>query len=254
MKRIKSMNAFEKLKEIGLSDYEALVYLKLVIDGPSTAKEISESTEVPYTKVYEVLEGLERKGWIEISQGRPMRFKAKSPSEVVEIIKNEYQTRLNKIEDFLINELQPIYDVHSAEESEIWILKSSLGIMNKIKNMIKTFNKEIYMVIGNFDVNIYSSIISEIEKINMNKNIKILLNEKNLNFFSNIHKSNVVIKKALITIPFNVILSDKEEVLFHLTIGLDKTSEERKNLAVHILDKSLAKVIREYIEFFWKIS
>ncbi|NHV45801.1 MAG: TrmB family transcriptional regulator [Candidatus Verstraetearchaeota archaeon] len=254
MKKIKSMSAFERLKEIGLSDYEALVYLKLVIDGPSTAKEISESTEVPYTKVYEVLEGLERKGWIEISQGRPMRFKAKSPSEIVEIIKNEYQTRLNKIEDFLINELQSVYDVHSAEESEIWILKSPLGIMNKIRNMIKTFNKELYIVIGNFDVNIYSDVINEIERIDVNKNIKILLNENTFNFFSSTHKDNVIIKKALITIPFNVILSDREEVLFHLTIGLDKTSEERKNLAVHILDKSLAKVIREYIEFFWKIS
>ena len=254
MKKIKSMNAFEKLKEIGLSDYEALVYLKLVIDGPLTAKEISESTEVPYTKVYEVLEGLEKKGWIEISQGRPMIFKAKPPSEVIEIIKNEYQVRLNKIEDFLINELQSIYDVRSAEESEIWILKSQLGIMNKIKNMIKTFKKELYMVIGNFDIDIYSTTINEINKVDMNKNIKILLNEKIFNFFSNIHIDNVIIKKALITIPFNVILSDRDEVLFHLIIGLDRANEERKNLAVHILDKSLAKVIHEYIEFFWRIS
>ncbi|MEM1753250.1 MAG: helix-turn-helix domain-containing protein, partial [Candidatus Methanomethylicaceae archaeon] len=81
MKDLKFTRAFEKLKEMGFSNYESLVYLKLVLHSPSTAKEISESTGIPYTKVYNILENLALKGWIEIGHGRPMQFKAKPPLE-----------------------------------------------------------------------------------------------------------------------------------------------------------------------------
>ncbi|MEM1573649.1 MAG: helix-turn-helix domain-containing protein [Candidatus Methanomethylicaceae archaeon] len=252
MKDLKFTRAFEKLKEMGFSNYESLVYLKLVLHSPSTAKEISESTGIPYTKVYNILENLALKGWIEIGHGRPMQFKAKPPLEVIEIIKSEYKNRINKIEDIFINELQPIYDTKSAESSEVWFIKSQLGIVNRIRNMFSSFKKELHGVIGYLDMSIYSGIIDLLSNIDNKKLVKLIINEKAFPTFNKINSSNILIKKGENVIPFNVILSDKGEILFHLVVGLDRPQDEHKNFAVYIFDKSLAKIIYEYFEYLWR--
>jgi DNA-binding MarR family transcriptional regulator len=55
-----------ELKEIGLTEYECMAYLALVKYGELTAGQVSENTSIPYSKVYTVLDSLEKKGWIEI--------------------------------------------------------------------------------------------------------------------------------------------------------------------------------------------
>lgn len=252
MKDLKSTRAFEKLKEAGFSDYESLVYLKLVLHGPSTAKEISESTGIPYTKVYSILENLASKGWIEIGHGRPMQFRAKPPIEVIEIIKSEYRDRIKKIEDIFINELQSIYDVKSAEGSEVWFIKSQSGIVNRIRNMISSFRKELFGVLGYLDMSIYSEIVDALASIDDKKSVKLIVSKEVFPAFDRTISDNVLIKKGENVIPFNVILSDKGEILFHLVAGLDRPQGEHKNFAVYIFDKYLAKIIYEYFEFLWR--
>lgn len=251
---LKSMSAFERLKEAGLTDYEALVYLKLVLDGPSSAKEISESSGVPHTRVYDVLEALELKGWVEIGQGRPMRFKAKPPSEVINVIRLEHQNRLSRIEEVLLNDLQSIYDARSVEGSEIWFVRSVAGITNRIQTLAHSFKKELCIVMGNLDMTIYSGLLSMLSRIDPKKSVKILASQESFNVLKSLSSDNVIIKIGMNVIPFNVILSDKGEVVFHLVVGLDQPTEKRKNLAVYISDKSLSKVIYDYIDLLWRVG
>lgn len=44
----------EKLKRIGLTEYEAKVYLSLLKDHLNSATKLSESSGVPRTKIYSV--------------------------------------------------------------------------------------------------------------------------------------------------------------------------------------------------------
>lgn len=50
----------EKLKRVGLTEYEAKAYLALLNAHLSTATQISEKSGVPRTKIYAVLESLEK--------------------------------------------------------------------------------------------------------------------------------------------------------------------------------------------------
>ncbi|MCQ5374329.1 MAG: hypothetical protein NO515_04815 [Candidatus Methanomethylicia archaeon] len=253
---LKSMSAFERLKEAGLTDYEALVYLKLVLDGPSSAKEISESSGVPHTRVYDVLEALELKGWVEMGQGRPMRFKAKPPSEVINVIRMEHQNRLGRIEEVFLNDLQSIYDARSVEGSEIWFVRSVTGITNRIRTLAQSFKKELCIVMGNLDMTIYSGLLDMLSNLDQkrSKSVKILASQDAFNALKDLSSQSVMIKVGMNVIPFNVILSDKGEVVFHLVVGLDQPPEKRKNLAVYISDKSLAKVIYDYIDLLWRVA
>ncbi|MBS7634379.1 helix-turn-helix domain-containing protein [Candidatus Bathyarchaeota archaeon] len=54
------------LKEMGLTEYEMRAYLYLLKAGLSTASQLSDEANIPYSKVYEVLNSLERRGWIKV--------------------------------------------------------------------------------------------------------------------------------------------------------------------------------------------
>ena len=59
------------LRDIGLTEYESQAYLSLLTSGEETAENISQLSNIPYTKVYSVLESLEARGWVEHGSGRP---------------------------------------------------------------------------------------------------------------------------------------------------------------------------------------
>jgi sugar-specific transcriptional regulator TrmB len=75
------------LRELGLTRYETRAYLALLDKGVLTASQISEHAEVPYSKIYEVLSSLEKKGWIKTERGRPSRYHPKAPLEALEAAK-----------------------------------------------------------------------------------------------------------------------------------------------------------------------
>lgn len=71
------------LHEMGLSEYEAAAYLALLSKGTATAKEVASSGEIPQSRVYDVLEKLETKGFVVIQPGRPKKFGANEPARAV---------------------------------------------------------------------------------------------------------------------------------------------------------------------------
>ncbi|MCD6470699.1 TrmB family transcriptional regulator, partial [Candidatus Bathyarchaeota archaeon] len=56
---------------MGLTEYEIRAYLHLLKYGLLTASRLSEMAGIPYSKIYEVLNSLERKGWVKSQESRP---------------------------------------------------------------------------------------------------------------------------------------------------------------------------------------
>jgi len=71
------------LKRIGLNEYESRVYSSLNSSQAKTASEISQKARIPRARVYDVLMTLERKGFVMISVGRPVSFKAVEPEKAL---------------------------------------------------------------------------------------------------------------------------------------------------------------------------
>ena len=72
------------LREMGLNAYEIDTYLVLVSGGQLTAMDISERANVPYSKMYEVLNSLKEKGWIKSTESRPFKYYPVPPLEAWE--------------------------------------------------------------------------------------------------------------------------------------------------------------------------
>ncbi len=67
------------LQDIGLNAYEAAAYLSLLKMGVSEASSVYRDAEVPYGKIYTVLESLAGKGFVEVQTSRPKKFRAVDP-------------------------------------------------------------------------------------------------------------------------------------------------------------------------------
>jgi sugar-specific transcriptional regulator TrmB len=85
-----------KLKDFGLNSYEAKIWCALLSRGVSTAGELSDIAAVPRSRSYDVLESLERKGFIITKLGKPFKYLAVSPSEVVERVKKNVKEEAEK--------------------------------------------------------------------------------------------------------------------------------------------------------------
>ncbi|MBI2573685.1 hypothetical protein HYV86_07505 [Candidatus Woesearchaeota archaeon] len=76
-----------KLKDFGLNSYESKLWIALLSRGVSTAGELSDISNVPRSRAYDVLESLEKKGFIVVKVGKPIKYLAVPPAEVVERVK-----------------------------------------------------------------------------------------------------------------------------------------------------------------------
>jgi HTH-type transcriptional regulator, sugar sensing transcriptional regulator len=77
-----------KLRQFfGLNLYEVRIWTALLSRGVSTAGELSDIGNVPRSRAYDVLESLEKKGFVVMKLGKPIKYTAVEPVEVVERVK-----------------------------------------------------------------------------------------------------------------------------------------------------------------------
>ncbi len=79
----------ERLKDFGLNSYERKLWIALLSRGVSTAGELSDISNVPRSRAYDVLESLEKKGFIVVKVGKPIKYLTVAPSEVIERVKKK---------------------------------------------------------------------------------------------------------------------------------------------------------------------
>jgi sugar-specific transcriptional regulator TrmB len=91
-------SVMEKLRQVGLTEYEAKAYLALLNTHLCTATQVSDKSGVPRTKTYATLESLAQKGWVRIMSGVPLLFKAVNPMLVFESVKEDYAKFLDAVQ------------------------------------------------------------------------------------------------------------------------------------------------------------
>jgi len=139
------------LQDLGLTEYETRAYTTLLQRGNMTASEISEAAPVPYSKIYEVLGSLERKGWIETESGRPSKYYPRSPADALQATRLRRERLLKANEAQILSELTPIFEKReSRERPDIWIVRGEFNIMSKIRETVEKSTREILVAIPRF--------------------------------------------------------------------------------------------------------
>jgi len=85
------------LQKLGLTRYQSSVLSAILDKQNSTALDISDTTGVPYTKIYFVLDSLRYMGFVTADIERPMRFRAGNIEEIVDRLVKRHSESLSRI-------------------------------------------------------------------------------------------------------------------------------------------------------------
>jgi len=142
------------LKSIGLTDYEISIYLTLISKGPMDARELSDASGVPYSRIYNILTQLEKeKMWIiKEEESRPSRYFAKSPDEALIIAKKQYNDSFSEHSNKIIHTLRPIYQSHDTPiKIALYVHRGRDVCINKALSLINLAKTSLYLVSTQFE-------------------------------------------------------------------------------------------------------
>ncbi|MGA2875489.1 MAG: helix-turn-helix domain-containing protein [Nitrososphaerales archaeon] len=237
------------LQEIGLTDYEIKAYVSLLSNPGVQASEVSKGSDVPVSKIYEVLGNLERKGWVESQNTRPSKYFPKSPSTALQALKMRMEAELKSNEDHLLSELMPLYEQKEIQERpDIWIIRGDYNIIAKISESIDRCKRELLVVIPSALNSVVELLIPALTHVRSSGvNVRILMSGE-------ISEKSVAKITSLAELRFKenmfgggVIIDASEVVLL-----LGNSSENREDLAIWSDHAGLSSFAKNYFEFLWK--
>jgi sugar-specific transcriptional regulator TrmB len=159
-----------------LNLYEVKIWTALLSRGVSTAGELSDIANVPRSRSYDILESLEKKGFVVMKIGKPIKYIAVSPKEIVERVKKnvriDSEERLKRLEELkstdVVDELNNLHTqgielvepadlsgslkgrhnlynhmeltIKNAEES-VTIMTTTQGLLRKIEGLKPVFEQ-----------------------------------------------------------------------------------------------------------------
>jgi HTH-type transcriptional regulator, sugar sensing transcriptional regulator len=138
----------------GLNLYEVKIWAALLSRGVSTAGELSDIANVPRSRSYDILESLEKKGFVVMKLGKPIKYMAVNPREVVERVKKntrqEADEQIKRLEGLkntdVIQELNNLHTqgVELVEPTDLaGSLKGRHNLYNHIELTLKGAEKTV---------------------------------------------------------------------------------------------------------------
>lgn len=140
-----------------LNLYEVKIWTALLSRGVSTAGELSDIANVPRSRSYDILESLEKKGFVIMKFGKPIKYMAVPPSEVVERVKKnmrvETERKIKRLEELrgteVVEELNTLHKqgIELVDPTDLaGSLKGRHNLYNHIDLMVKNAEKSIVIM------------------------------------------------------------------------------------------------------------
>lgn len=132
-------NVVAKMRELGFTANEAKAYVTLLKNSPSTRYELSKSSGIPRSAIYDVISRLENIGAVSAIYSEPERYIPLPPDELFNLLEKRFES---SIED-LRSELKNIET--TIEPGNLWNILGYKNMLIKAKELINTAEKSIYI-------------------------------------------------------------------------------------------------------------
>ncbi len=250
-------------KIFDLNLYEVKVWTALLSRGVSTAGELSNISDVPRSRTYDILETLEKKGFIIMKLGKPIKFVALKPEEVIERVKKnlivgaqEKSKRLEKLKgEDVLSELTNLFTqgVKFVEPSDLsGSLRGRQNLYNHLDMMIREAEKTITIVTTASGLNrkldaLYPS-LEKAKKRGVVIRIAADINESNKAIAKDLSKVAEVRKMTGIRARFAIV--DSDQLLF-MILDDDKV-HPNYDVAIWLNTEFFASALEQIFEAAWK--
>lgn len=251
-------------KIFDLNLYEAKVWTALLSRGVSTAGELSNISDVPRSRTYDILESLEKKGFIVMKVGKPIKFVALKPEEVVERVKRnlvvEAQDKSKRLEqlkkDEVLDELNTLFStgVKFVEPSDLsGSLRGRQNMYNHLDMMIRSAEKTVTIVTTSDGLSRkLESLMPALEKARKRGvaiRIAAPVNETNVQIAKDLAKVAEVKDTSGSGVNGRFTVVDSEELMFMLLD--DKSVHPNYDVAVWLSTEFFARALEQMFELAW---
>lgn len=141
-------------RHFDLNLYEVKLWAALLSRGVSTAGELSDIADVPRSRSYDVLESLEKKGFVVMKLGKPIKYIAIPPNEVVDRVRKNMhfnaQEKIKRLESVkgspIMSELETLHTtgINLVDPTEMsGCLRGRTNLYNHLDLLIKEAKKSV---------------------------------------------------------------------------------------------------------------
>jgi sugar-specific transcriptional regulator TrmB len=133
----------QDLALLGFSEYETRAYIALVALQQADAEAVAMTAQVPRTSMYKVLEGLVRKGYVTVAQGRPRQYAPEPPL----VVKERVYSRLGETFD----DLEMIHGIlrERGMPQVIYTIMGRQKVLNKMGELVGMARQRIMISTSN---------------------------------------------------------------------------------------------------------
>ncbi len=250
-----------EMREFGLNTYESKIWAALLSRGVSTAGELSDIANVPRSRSYDVLESLEKKGFVIMKLGKPIKYTAVPPKEVLEKVKKNVEEKTKKqliTIDFLktgkiIKELGLLYKQGKRSQVPKEVsgsLRGRKNLYNHLETMLKNAKKSVVIMTSysRFDkkTKLFKNVLDNL--VRKGVKVKVAL-KSDKNFKKTLYINEAIeIRKTDIDARFCVV--DNSEFLFMLFDA--EEIHPSYDVGIWVVNQNLSKNIADVFESVWK--
>ncbi len=251
-------------KIFDLNLYEVKVWAALLSRGTSTAGELSNISDVPRSRTYDILESLEKKGFIMMKLGKPIKFVALKPEEVIERVKKnllkyakERTERLENLRnDEVLEELNSLFTkgIKFVEPSDLsGSLKGRQNLYNHLDMMVRGAEKSITIVTTREGLNRkMEALLPTLEKCKK-RGVKIKIaapvDNSNINIAKDFKKIAEV-RDIEGRIKARFVIVDSNQLIFMLLD--DEKFHPNYDVGIWINTEFFAQALEQMFEIMWK--
>jgi sugar-specific transcriptional regulator TrmB len=143
-------DAVEALLELGLSNYEARVFVALQRLGTGSAQAVSQISDVPRSQVYGAADDLASKGLVEVVEASPKEYRPVSLSTARE----QLRARIEREHERAFQNLESVRNEHAdhGDERDVATLHGHHGIHERIAELVAEATDRVILVAGSDDL------------------------------------------------------------------------------------------------------
>ncbi len=243
-----------------LNIYEVKVWTALLSKGVATAGELADISGVPRSRSYDVLESLEKRGFVIMKLGKPIKYLAVKPEDIVSRVKTNLQDKateqmkaLEKVRSTqLFDEVQLLYKqgIEHVEATDLsGVIKGRKSIINHLKTLLNNAEKSVTIVTTEKGLIRKTEALRSAIKKAKDRGVKIKFASPNTDNLSNDLKKYAEFRK-LTAENARFAIADGKDIMF--MVSHDDDIHEAYDLGVWVNSPFFAKAVESMFELSWK--
>ena len=262
------------LKDFGLSEKEAKIYIQLSKTGSNKARTIASQIKMNRVQLYATLKTLQKKGMVESTFEYPTNYNAVPFSKVLDLFiktkEEEVHSLQTKKEEILLQwEQIPVVN-NKKDQSKIMVLQGRKHVYSKIKQMVSQTKESINIVTSSPGV--VQSYQAGVFDTGFNHDLKIEVYIRFLTNFIGLSPGLTIIKELIKRVEEEMmyidiritdlgsgnvprfVITDEKELVFFLKPTEDITATNREDTGFWTNNTILVHAFQAFFEELWRNS